>query len=137
MKHAMTTTATHPRTFTAYLRAQIHRKDAVGDLARDWVYDGRGKDQFQASKSGKPRGRYGLDAVLSYLSGCRACEGALIAARQAWYEWAGNPVISALRVAVPNLLIQRGFISESDADSPSVKSLASDIIHVVVENESR
>jgi uncharacterized protein YozE (UPF0346 family) len=62
--------------FKAWLRTQRHRKDAIGDLARDAVQD-----------RCWPRGSASLGHLEKHLEKHDAMPAAIEALRRAWIEW--------------------------------------------------
>jgi hypothetical protein len=64
-------------TFLAWLADQTHRRDAVGDLARDTRMDPRWP----------PRGKISRARLARYLESRDAVPGALAALHHAWDEW--------------------------------------------------
>jgi hypothetical protein len=65
-------------TFTTFLKAQKHRQDPVGELARDWSKD---------VHNSKPRGAYKWKTLEGYLLGRGAVQNCISAAKLAWDEW--------------------------------------------------
>ncbi|MGN7704078.1 hypothetical protein [Cellulosimicrobium sp. 22601] len=78
----MTATAP-PQTFHAWLTAQRHRNDPVGDLARDYVLGAR-----LTRAEGGHRRATDPDDLRALLLDLRACDGALDSLDLAATEWA-------------------------------------------------
>ena len=70
-----------PRNFWQWLRQQVSRDDAIGDLARDAIHD-----------TTFPRRARRESVIRDYLYQCNACEGAHTALSAGFREWRRSTV---------------------------------------------
>lgn len=73
------------KTFTQFLRTRRKDDNGIGDFARDWFEDRRGK----------PRGYKHSSAIRNYLISMNACQACIDAAERAWREWKNESLNSA------------------------------------------